>query len=174
MEPRRLSLLRHAKAEPGDAATSDRDRPLAPRGFRDANLIGALLSINPPDLILCSPARRTRETLSTVLEHLRLRPRVVLLEALYSSVSYVEAIAEAASEDAAHVLVVGHNPTIHSTAVTLTGHGDAQLRAALGASFPTCALATLTFPPGDWKDIRAGTGTLAGLVTPDTIPGKRP
>ncbi len=171
MEPRRLSLLRHAKAEPGDATTADRDRPLAPRGLRDAKAIGALLSQTPPDSVLCSPARRTRDTLSAVLEQFARRPRVVLLEELYSGASYVEAIANAAGDDAMHVLIVGHNPTIHSAAVALAGKGESHLRLALATSFPTCALATLTFS-GDWSGLHPGAGTLVELATPDTLHGK--
>jgi phosphohistidine phosphatase len=173
MKPKRLSLLRHAKAEPGEAAMADRDRPLAARGLRDADAMGTVLADTPPDLVLCSPARRTRETLAVVLEHVKKKPRVKLLEELYSDAgaTYVETIAEAAG-DAAHVLVVGHNPTIHATAVALTGHGDATQRIALATRFPTGGLATLTVPLSDWHDLRPGAGTLASLVTPGDLAEK--
>jgi phosphohistidine phosphatase len=60
---RTLVLLRHAKAA-NPEGVADADRPLTPRGHADAAAAGAWL-VNRgylPDLVICSPARRTRET----------------------------------------------------------------------------------------------------------------
>ncbi|MBQ1074191.1 histidine phosphatase family protein [Micromonospora sp. C31] len=60
---RALVLLRHAKAEPpGDGP--DAQRPLAARGQADAAAAGAWLAKHEllPDVVICSTARRTRET----------------------------------------------------------------------------------------------------------------
>ena len=62
---RTLVLLRHGKsAYPPDVG--DHDRPLAPRGVREAGLAGDWLRANVPavDAVLCSTATRTRETLA--------------------------------------------------------------------------------------------------------------
>ncbi|MCM0674115.1 histidine phosphatase family protein [Micromonospora phytophila] len=62
-EDRTLVLLRHAKAEvPGEPP--DTDRPLASRGRADAAAAGAWLARHEllPDVVICSAARRTRET----------------------------------------------------------------------------------------------------------------
>jgi len=62
---RTLLLLRHAKSDypPGVA---DHERPLAPRGEREAKLAGNWLRAHAPsvDAVLCSTATRTRETLA--------------------------------------------------------------------------------------------------------------
>ena len=65
-----LHLLRHAKSSWDDAGLADRDRPLAPRGRRAAKLIADYLRHEGivPALVLCSPARRTRETLEALAE----------------------------------------------------------------------------------------------------------
>src|SRR4051812_33833121 len=65
MRPRQLFVLRHAKSSWDDPDVEDFDRPLAPRGQRDAaGMAGQLAAAGPvPELVLCSPARRTRETL---------------------------------------------------------------------------------------------------------------
>jgi phosphohistidine phosphatase len=173
METRRLSLLRHGKAGPAGGTMADRDRPLAERGRRDADAIGGVLATSPPDLVLCSPARRTRETLSAVLPHLKPAPRVELVEALYSGGdgTCIQAIAESGGRSV-HVLVIGHNPTIHATAITLARHGDAALRSTLAGHFPTSALAIVEFELADWSGLRPGAGTLTALITPATLTRK--
>ena len=60
---RTLVLLRHGKSAypPG---VSDHDRPLAPRGQREAALAGTWIGANVPaiDRVVCSTAQRTRQT----------------------------------------------------------------------------------------------------------------
>src|ERR1700728_3320894 len=68
---KRLFLLRHAKSSWDDPAFEDHDRPLSARGRRAASLIGAYLDreqVQIP-LVLCSSARRTRETLELISVH---------------------------------------------------------------------------------------------------------
>jgi phosphohistidine phosphatase len=65
---RTLVILRHAKATPYRGDDSDVDRPLTARGRADATAAGHWLAAHDlrPDLVLCSPARRTRETWAAV------------------------------------------------------------------------------------------------------------
>ena len=67
---RELILLRHAHAEPAAAGQPDLDRPLSPDGLAEAAAAGRWLAEQGlvPDRVLCSPARRSRETLEAVLE----------------------------------------------------------------------------------------------------------
>ena len=60
---RTLVILRHAKAA-NPEGVADPDRPLTSRGHADAAAAGAWLAHRDlqPDLVLCSSARRTRET----------------------------------------------------------------------------------------------------------------
>src|SRR6202035_2354332 len=62
---RTLVLLRHAKSA-YPAVVADHERPLAPRGEREAGLAGDWLRAHLPaiDAVLCSTATRTRETLA--------------------------------------------------------------------------------------------------------------
>src|SRR4051812_21010657 len=80
---RTLVLLRHAKAE-HPAEGSDFDRRLTTRGLADATAAGAWLASSQlsPDLVLCSPATRTRETWSSVSAALA-RPEVRFEQSLY-------------------------------------------------------------------------------------------
>lgn len=71
--PRRLILLRHAQAAPaslGDfSIEADMARPLTADGQAAALRCGQWLAAQGlhPDAIVCSPARRTRQTLDAVL-----------------------------------------------------------------------------------------------------------
>src|ERR1700735_1567796 len=85
---RRLILLRHAKsAWPDDVP--DHDRPLASRGRRDAPAAGRWLrkSGYVPDRVLCSTARRTRETWQLVEEELGAHPQTVFEDRVYGASS---------------------------------------------------------------------------------------
>ncbi len=172
---RHLLLLRHAKSSWASDGIADRDRPLAPRGARDAaNMAKAIADRGLlPDRILCSTARRTRETLAALHPYLAAETEAVLVEDIYSSPAhdYAGIIADS-GDDASRLLVIGHNPRIHATAVALTGKGDKADRTRLAAKFPTGALAVIAFSDGGWEDIRAGAGRLETLVTPRDLDGE--
>jgi phosphohistidine phosphatase len=119
--PPRLHLLRHAKSSWADPELDDFDRPLAPRGRRAARTMRTHLAevgIRPA-LVLCSPARRTRQTLKRVLGALG-DPAVRFEASLYeASVHDVVKLLLRVQVDAAEVLVVGHNPWIEELALRL-------------------------------------------------------
>ena len=68
-----LSLLRHAKSSWKEPALPDHDRPLNTRGKAEAPVMGKEIAKHglEPDLVLCSTARRTRDTLKLVLPELK-------------------------------------------------------------------------------------------------------
>ena len=88
---RELILLRHAKSSWGQAELADHDRPLNGRGRRQAPLVGAWLAAEDcePDLVLCSSARRARETLEGLLGASGWQPPVVFEEGLYHAATSV-------------------------------------------------------------------------------------
>lgn len=162
-----LMLLRHAKAVPATPGISDRDRPLADRGHRDARLMGkAIVEAGAPDLILVSPAKRTRETLSDILASVPPSTRVVVVPEIYgASGTYLDIVARHGG-DAARLLVIGHNPTIHATAVAIAATGDRKLREALAEKFPTGSLVVSRFAIDDWADIGDSRGELIAFIRP--------
>ena len=150
----------------GEPGMADRDRPLTRRGRRDAALMGKAIAAEPPDSILCSPAKRTRETLEEILPLLPNKPHVGFIDALYGAPGdYLEAIADN-GEDAKRLLVVGHNPAIHVTALLLAGSRETELREAMAAKFPTATLAVIAFKADTWSTIRPGAGKLASFIRP--------
>jgi phosphohistidine phosphatase len=154
-----LLLLRHAKSSWEQPALADYDRPLAKRGLKAAPRMGAEIGALGlrPDLVLCSGAKRTRETLDLVLAALGvyMAPPTGLVQILRRQ-----------PDGAATVMVVGHNPGLEELAELMVGKGDEELRETLEEKFPTCALAVITFDAKAWADIAPGTGTLTRFLTP--------
>jgi phosphohistidine phosphatase len=165
-----LYLLRHAKSSWADPAVADRDRPLAPRGRRDAKRIGkhlVRLGIEP-ELVLCSPAERTRETLELIRPALGATSKVKLEAKLYtaSSDELLERI-RAVPESVSSVMLIGHNPGLQDLALLLASDGAERER--LEAKFPTAALATLTLPNTTWRRLSKGDAVLAAYVVPKQL-----
>ena len=166
----RLLLLRHAKSSWADPGLADRERPLAPRGRDAANRMASVLTEPDflPDLVLCSPARRTRETLQPLLPGLPDPSCVSVVDALYGAESgdYRQIIADHGGS-ADRLLVIGHNPEIHATALRLVNAAEDDKKALLlAAKFPTGALAVIDFDLRDWSQIGPKTGHLAAFIRP--------
>ncbi|MFI9049999.1 SixA phosphatase family protein [Streptomyces sp. NPDC053427] len=165
--PRRIVLLRHAKAD--WAQESDHERPLADRGRRDAPVAGRRLAGAGivPDLTLCSTAARTRETWKLAVHELPQRPKTVYEERLYeASLGELIALLNETSDDVGDLLLVGHNPGMHALADALSGEADGDLLPRMNRSgFPTAAMAVITFT-GSWKSVEHGVGRLVAYWTP--------
>ncbi|NUT32845.1 MAG: histidine phosphatase family protein [Hamadaea sp.] len=133
MTARTLVLLRHAKADRPNGV-ADTDRPLTDRGHADAAAAGAwlLASAHVPDLVLCSPSRRTRQTWHSVAIALggAGSPHVRYERDLYDGgVTEALDLLAAAAKDAAEaqtILLIGHNPTISQLSVALDEAGQAD------------------------------------------------
>jgi phosphohistidine phosphatase len=142
----RLLLLRHARARWAEPGSRDFDRPLDPGGLEDARSIGAAMVLAGlvPDKVLCSSARRARETWEAAAPHLG-SPQISFTDGLYSSDSagYVDIIQEGDGEGS--LLVVGHNPMMEDLTLALARDGEAEAMEAVAAGFPTCGLAVIRF-----------------------------
>jgi phosphohistidine phosphatase len=141
----RLILLRHAKAEGESPSGDDFDRPLAPRGQREARAVGAQLAAQgfEPDLVLVSPAVRTRETwelaeLALACADVRFEPALYNAEA-----GAILRAAEKAGAEARTVVVVAHNPGLQELAVRLMRDGacPADFLSRAQRHFPPAAVA---------------------------------
>jgi phosphohistidine phosphatase len=138
---RRLLLIRHAKSSWDDASLADRDRPLSKRGRSAATRIGEHLRAAGlvPDLVVCSTAHRTRET----LERLALPDvEVRYEEELYAADAEAILSRIRSAPDASTALaVIGHNPGMHDLAVGLASSDAGELAGRLRAKLPTGAVA---------------------------------
>jgi phosphohistidine phosphatase len=167
-----LSLLRHAKSSSKNPGLPDRDRPLASRGMAAAKAMGRAVGERSigPQLVLCSSARRTRDTLALVLPELKVEPRVVYEDALYhASPAEMLALLQGVGSDVSNVMLVGHNPELQALALDLVGSGPKHVRDRLAAKLPTAGLVVMSFPAGLWRDVALNSGSLSLFLTPDAV-----
>ncbi|TAJ89353.1 histidine phosphatase family protein [Reyranella sp.] len=163
-------LLRHAKSSWDSAAQNDHDRPLNRRGERAADILADHLAAKGPrpDLILCSTAMRTRQTLAPLVKALGLpAPPISLEKELYlaSEDALLERL-QALAEVVQTVLLIGHNDGIGQLAGTLAGTGREPALGQLREKYPTGALATLRFANGLWSALAPGACELLAFVRP--------
>ena len=158
-----LVLLRHGKsAYPHGVA--DVNRPLAPRGHRQARLAGEWIDkhVGAFDLILCSTAKRARET----LEAADLKGPVTHLDELYNTahLAYLETIISYGV--GVHKLaVVGHHPAISATALALAKNRDSAPARQMERKYPTSGVALLT-SPNKFSELETGHFTLEHFHVP--------
>lgn len=139
---RELILLRHAHAEPAMPGQADFDRPLSSLGLAEAAAAARWLRERAllPDCVLCSPARRTRETLDAVLADdagidRRLEPSIYeatpgTLAGLLDTHVGVE-----------RLLLVGHNPGLEQLLALMHSGSSGEYR-----GMPPASIATLSLP----------------------------
>jgi len=168
---RRLMLLRHAKTERAEPGERDRDRKLMKRGRADAPVIGNFIAQHglTPDLVLVSPATRAQETWTLIAVAFAKAPKAVTDDRIYnaSAENLIRVIGET---DKAHtLLVVGHNPSLHDTALLLIASGDVAAREQLSDNLPTSGLVIIDLPLDDWSLIHPRAGRLERFISPRLI-----
>jgi phosphohistidine phosphatase len=168
-----LSLFRHAKSSWDNPELEDFERPLNDRGEAAAPRMGKFMAEQGtvPDLILCSPAVRARQTLELALPHFRSEPTVNYEDELYltPSATLLKRIRKLEAK-VKHAMIVGHDPGMHQLAIELTGSGDPELLQAMTLKFPTAGLAAIQFDVNAWSKVKPGTGRLAVFMTPKRLP----
>ncbi len=166
-----ILLLRHAKSAWGQPGLDDHERPLNGRGERAAAAMADYIVQRAPrpDLILCSTAVRTRQTLAPLVHRLtEPAPPISLERGLYlASEQALLARLRAVGETIRTVLLIGHNEGIGVLAGALAGDGAPATLAALHEKFPTGALAILqVIRSGPWRDLAPGGAELLAFVRP--------
>ena len=154
-----LYLLRHLKSSWDDPGLADRDRPLALRGLKAGKKMARHLRKTgvEAELVLCSPATRTRETLDAVRGAIG-DPEVRFDERLYAaSGRELLDVLRGVDFGVGSVLVIAHNPGLEDLAATLGG--------TVQEKFPTGALATLAFQCV-WSELEPGSCELTAFVVP--------
>src|SRR5206468_4270731 len=162
-----LWLLRHAKSSWDAPDLDDRERPLAPRGVRAAARMREFIDAEGirPELVVCSSALRTRQTLAAILPALGRELQVSIEPSIYTFdadelLDRLRRIPAAVGS----AMLVGHNPASQELAVMLAGPGPR--RDELERKFPTGALAEIDLAVSSWSDVVEGSGELVRFVTP--------
>ncbi|GAB5506449.1 MAG: histidine phosphatase family protein [Rhizobiaceae bacterium] len=163
----RLLLLRHAKAVWASPGERDFDRALKNSGEADSRSIGAQMAERNliPDLILCSTARRARDTWAGVAQVIGpMEDRVTFLDTLYSTDAAGYLDVARGAPDAECIMLVGHNPMMEDLAETLSGDGATEAFEVLAAGFPKSGLTVIAFD-GPLSEAAPGRGRLEAFIT---------
>ncbi|SQD96197.1 MULTISPECIES: histidine phosphatase family protein [unclassified Parafrankia] len=165
----RLLLLRHAKSDwTSDPEVRDQDRPLSPKGRRGIALVADYLAASglEPDLVLCSSAVRTRETVEHLADALPGDVPVLVEDRLYlAEANDLLARLREIDDGVPTVLLVGHNPGIHTLAVGLLAPSERHRV----PTFPTAALAVHGPSVPRWAELGPATTRLLDFVTPRSL-----
>jgi phosphohistidine phosphatase len=165
---RHLLLLRHAKSSWDDPHLADHDRPLSERGRRAAVAVRDHLARvgTMPELVLCSSAVRTVQTLELIRPSLPAGTAVEIDPELYGADSgELLARLRQVSTSVRSTMLIGHNPGIENLAASLVGTGDDTARMAMRSKFPTAAIAHLAIEHR-WSALAPRAATLEQFWTP--------
>lgn len=158
MAERTLVLMRHAKSD-WSVDASDRERPITPRGRRQAAEAGGWLARHLPgiELVVTSPATRARTTWDVAGASYAAAPRVEVDERAYAFGDHeLLAVLHEIDDDITTAMLVGHNPALDDLVARLTGKR---------VDMVTSSLAVLTFP-GPWSGLAPGDCDLVAAGRP--------
>lgn len=143
-----LLLVRHAKSSHAFGLSSDFDRPLNDRGFREASEMGKKLFKNktPIDQFISSPALRAKTTAELFADEYDSKMKeIYFVPDLYNAgqEDFSSAIRQI-NDSYHHIALFSHNPGITDFAASLTETRITQM--------PTCSVFAVSAEIDSWKD----------------------
>ena len=153
-------LLRHAHAEEAAPGQNDLDRPLSAEGLAEAEAAGRWLRDKGlvPDCVLCSPSRRTRETLEAVLAAIGYVDQR-LDDGIYEASPGTLAALADQHREVERLMLVGHNPGLEQLAALMHSGQSGDYR-----GMPPGAVVVLRLPAD--AEIEPGIASLAEFWWP--------
>lgn len=165
---KKLTILRHAKADLPDRYPADFDRPLTKRGEKDAQRVAAFLATLQPevDWILSSPAVRATQTVKLIAKRLPASVPVVYKTEIYDAdEGLLLGLLKDIPPEQDHALLIGHNPSLESLIAGLCTGAPGSLECRLA----TAGLAHLEMEIMRWDQVRWGAGVLQILLHPRVL-----
>jgi len=155
-------FIRHAKSSWDDPSLRDIDRPLNPRGLRDAPFMAKLVRAKMPklDQIISSPANRAFTTSTFFAKEFGIAEEdIVVKKEIYEAFTAdVTTIIQNLPSEINSILIFGHNPTFTSLANLFSKDYIPNV--------PTCGVAKVTANVADWKQFNEQTGELVDYMIP--------
>lgn len=144
---KKLFIVRHAQKELDKQGMDDYDRPLSQKGIDDATSMSELLSNKniKVDLIVSSPAQRTKTTAEIFADKLNYNKSIMYNEVLY--MAFVNELIETITytfDTVDNMLLIGHNPSLTALAISLLGFKE---------EFKMGAVMEVEFNCNSWIDI---------------------
>ena len=162
-----ILLFRHGEADTGFNYNSDHERPLTLLGISEAEKVGAYLAnINKiPDLVISSSANRANTTANKAIKAGKWKCHKIIEKAIYGgSPDYLLNLAKYQNDKYNFIAFVGHEPNFSMFIEQSTSMNY--------VSFPTAAVACISFDVDIWNNIEFGFGRLDFLTTPKELDSK--
>ncbi|MEP3234155.1 MAG: histidine phosphatase family protein [Hyphomicrobiales bacterium] len=170
---RTLIFLRHAKSSWALPGIDDFDRPLNERGNNAAPQIANWLVSEgiKPDVIVCSSAKRTQETLAHMEPLFGQETATIMEPDLYlAPSSTLFSCTEQLDDTFETVMLLAHNPGLHDAALSVLTAASRRESGEMRSRFPTCACAVVSLPINSWSEITTDIGELNAYMTPRRLP----
>jgi phosphohistidine phosphatase len=163
---RRLTLLRHGKADAADASPEDFERALTHRGSIEARTMAAYLVQRNliPDLLLVSPAERAWATAEIIAAACELDPKQIQCarELYLGSPEITWRLIAHRPASLHHILICGHNPTLSQIA---SRFGPKPHRRELA----TAGIASAVWHSGEWQTLQPESADECELQDPESV-----
>ncbi|WP_417333315.1 SixA phosphatase family protein [Halarcobacter sp.] len=157
---KKLYLIRHAKSDWSNPSLEDFDRPLNKRGEKNAPFMATILKQKNanPDLIISSPAYRTKKTAKLIKKGIAFKGEILYDEHLYeASLKTMLEIVNYINDDYDKVFIIGHNPTLNMLAFYLVGFNE---------NIPTCGVLEIEFDCDSWREVNKKSAKLISFDYP--------
>lgn len=165
-----IFVLRHAKTEKlgFKNISNDFDRPLMPFGIDQCQKICDYLkkSTQKIDLVIASPALRTKQTAELSIAGLAHIPKIEFIPHLYNAKSdTILKTIEKLDDSISTIIVVGHNPGIHEFAIKISSAGESELIRNIVEDYSPGTMARVEFPDLlTWNKLKNTNGKLLDLL----------
>ncbi len=165
--------MRHAETESVRPSLKDFDRALTEHGQQEAVGVAHYLRANEltPELILHSPARRARETVTTMIEQFETPPNTEESRKLYlASPEDITNSAQLIPDQVSSAAFVGHSPGLPTAALFMAGPAtDLNIIDGVSSGYPPGSMVVLRFNIEKWSDLCHAQGNLERFVRPSDM-----
>ena len=161
-------LLRHAQALPAENG-DDFERKLSPKGLSDALMLGQTLKVGNklPERIICSAARRTRQTCEQLLQGCGANIHTEITKRIYHA-EYEDLldIIQSSDDSINALMIIGHNPTIYELASRLATQGADTVLMHLAQGYPPASLSIIECECETWQSFDRTKSKISALYDP--------
>lgn len=173
MPGKTICLMRHSEAvtQLSETITRDFDKPLTDNGIHQLEHVRHFFKTHHflPDLIICSSAVRTRQTLEWIQEALGAGAEVIFDEDIYGikADGLLQKLSDLPTKKST-VLIVGHNPAISDTVQTFLNLIKSHDTVSLELPAKPSQLAIFRMRAATWQAITSEDVMLEAAYTPET------
>ena len=163
---RYINILRHCEYDDRSGPGPNFDCHLSANGHEHAQRIGRAMNAQNirPDLIYCSGATRTRETLEGLTKSIA-SPKVIFNDEIFGCMpGDLLSLIQDTDEQYKDILIIGHNPAMHGLVQILGQHSDPQYFQEIAYVYRPGTLCRIHSDALSWDAIAPDNGKISALI----------